>query len=173
VDPGSRLDVLLAAAAGRSGAIVHDGGWSARAGSRATWVAVPPDDAAVRARDVVAGLSHERALSDRIGEPLRATIGALALLLATLLGDPMPRVPIAAWMRRMTELRPAFGIEQPVPRFDDVGAIDPQVACLLAASGAGFEVDGDRLWLRVRPECRQDPAVRVLLRPGESRIPLG
>ena len=90
VDPGSRLDVLLAAAAGRPGAIVQDGGWSARAGSRATWVAVPPDDAAVRARDVVAGLSHERALSDRIGEPLRATIGALALLLATLLGDPMP-----------------------------------------------------------------------------------
>ena len=173
VDPGSRLDVLLAAAAGRPGAIAQDGGWSARAGSRATWVAVPPDDAAVRARDVVAGLSHERALSDRIGEPLRATIGALALLLATLLGDPMPRVPIAAWTRRMAELRPAFGIEHSVPPFDGVGAIDPQVACLLAASGAGFEVDGDRLWLRVRPECRRDPAVRVLLRPGESRIPLG
>ena len=173
VDPGSRLDTLLAAAAGRPGAIVQDGGWTARAGSGATWVAVPPDDAPERARDVVAGLSHERALSDRIDEPLRGRIGGLALLLATLLGDPMPRVPIAAWTRRMAELRPAFGIEDPVPSFDGVGAIDPQVACLLAAFGAGFEVDGDRLWLRVRPECRQDPAVRVLLRPGESRIPLG
>ncbi len=173
VDPGSRLGALLTAAANQPGSIVHDTGWSARAGLSATWVAVPPDDAAVRARDVVAGLSHERALSDRIDEPLRATIGALAQLLATVLGDPMPRVPIAAWTRRMTELGPTFGIEDPVPSFDGVGAIDPQVVCLLAASGAGFEVDGDRLWLPVRPECREDPAVRVLLRPGENRIPLG
>ncbi len=173
VDPGSRLEALLTAAARRPGSIVQDTGWSARAGSSATWVAVPPDDAAVRARDVVAGLTHERALSDHIDEPLRSTIGALALLLATVLGDPMPRVPITAWRRRMTELAPAFGIERAIPSFDGVGAIDPQVACLLAQSGAGFEIDGDRLWLRVRAECRDDPAVRVLLRPGESRIPLG
>ena len=73
----------------------------------------------------------------------------------------------------MTELGPAFGIEHPIPPFDGVGAIDPQVVCLLAQSAAGFEVDGDRLWLRVRPESREDPAVRVLLRPGENRIPLG
>ena len=173
VDPGSRLEALLTAAAGRPGSIVHDTGWSARAGSRAIWVAVPPDDATTRARDVVAGLTHERALSERIDEPLRSTIGALALLLATILGDPMPRVPITAWVRRMTELGPAFGIEHPIPSFDGVGAIDPQVVCLLAQSATGFEVDGDRLWLRVRPESREDPAVRVLLRPGENRIPLG
>jgi len=172
-DPGSRLQALLTAAAGRPADIVRDTGWSARTGLRATWVAVPPDDAAVRARDVVAGLSHERALSDGIGEPLRSTIGALALLLGCALGDPMPRVPLATWMRRVTELGRAFGIEGPIPSFDGVGAIDPQVVCLLAASGGGFEIDGDRLWLRVRPECREDPAVRVLLRPGESRIPLG
>jgi hypothetical protein len=60
-----------------------------------------------------------------------------------------------------------------LPEFDGVGAIDPQVVAVLAPSGAGFEVDGDRLWLRVREECRDDAAIRVLLRPGENRIPLG
>ena len=148
-------------------------GWAARRGARITWVAVPPDDAAVRARDVVAGLAHERALSDRIEEPARSTIGALALLLATLLGEPMPRVPIATWDRRMQELAPAFGIALPIPAFDGVGAIDPQVVALLATSASGFEIEGERLWLRIRDECREDAAVRVLLRPGEDRIPLG
>jgi hypothetical protein len=73
----------------------------------------------------------------------------------------------------MLELSKAFGITQPAPDFDGVGAIDPQVVAVLAPSGDGFEIDGDRLWLRIREECRDDAAVRVLLRPGESRIPLG
>jgi hypothetical protein len=61
----------------------------------------------------------------------------------------------------------------PVPRFDGVGAIDPRVVALLAGSAQGFEIDSDRLWLRIREDCREDTAVRVLLRPGEDRIPLG
>ena len=73
----------------------------------------------------------------------------------------------------MLELGPAFGIAGAIPDFDGVGAIDPQVVAVLAPSSDGFEVDGDRLWLRVREECRDDAAVRVLLRPGENRIPLG
>lgn len=154
------------------GRIVSDG-WNARATARTTWVAVPPDDAAVRAREVVAGLIHERALSDHIAEPARSTIAGLARLLATLLGEPMPRVPMAAWTRRMAELVHDFKISEPIPVFDGVGAIDPQVVAVLASSAGGFEVDGDRLWLRVREECRADAAVRVLLRPGEDRIPLG
>ena len=137
------------------------------------WVAVPPDDSTVRAREVVTGLIHERALSDHIEEPARSTIGGLALLLATLLGEPMPRVPIGAWSRRLQELPPVLAIAGGIPEFDGVGAIDPQVVAVLAPSGAGFEIDGDRLWLRVREECRNDAAVRVLLRPGENRIPLG
>jgi hypothetical protein len=170
--PDSRLGMLCAEAALDPGEIVSDG-WAARRGERATWVAVPPDDAAVRALDVVTGLSHERALSDHIGEPARSTIRALSLLLATLLGEPMPRVPMAAWTRRMAELAPAFGVALTIPRFDGVGAIDPQVVALLAASASAFEIEGDRLWLRIRPERRDDAAVRVLLRPGEDRIPLG
>jgi hypothetical protein len=167
-----RLGLLCAEAALDPGEIVSDG-WAARRGERITWVAVPPDDAAVRARDVVAGLAHERALSDRIEEPARSTIGGLALLLATLLGEPMPRVPMAAWTRRMAELTPAFGLTLPIPAFDGVGAIDPQVVALLATAASGFEVEGERLWLRIREECRDDAAVRVLLRPSEDRIPLG
>lgn len=168
----TRLGILCAAADDEPGRIVgHD--WTARAGARETWVAVPPDDSAVRARDVVTGLVHERALSDGLEEPARSAIGALGLLLATLLGDPMPRVPIATWTRRMAELGPAFGIAVPIPRFDGVGAIDPRVVALLATSAHAFEIDGDRFWLRIREECRGDAAVRVLLRPGEDRIPIG
>ena len=173
IGPDSKLATLRAAAASVPGRIVVDAGYSARLGLRALWVAVPPDDSSVRAREVVTGLVHERALSDHIPEPARSRIGGLALLLATLLGEPMPRVPMAAWTRRMLELSPAFGIAGSVPEFDGVGAIDPQVVAVLAQSGHGFEIDGDRLWLRVRDECRDEAAVRVLLRPGESRIPLG
>jgi hypothetical protein len=171
--PGSKLATIQAAAASVPGRIVVDAGFSARAGMSALWVAVPPDDSAVRAREVVTGLIHERALSEHIDEPARSSIAGLALLLATLLGEPMPRVPIAAWTRRMRELSPAYGIGGGIPDFDGVGAIDPQVVAVLAASGDGFEIDGDRLWLRVREQCRDDAAVRVLLRPGENRIPLG
>jgi hypothetical protein len=168
----ARLGDLCAAADSEPGRIVQ-AGWTARAAARTTWVAVPPDDSTVRARDVVTGLLHERVLSEHIDDPARATIAALALLLATLLGDPMPRIPIAAWTRRMSELLPAFRVTAPVPAFDGVGAIDPQVVALLAVSCEGFEIDGDRLWLRIREECRGDATVRVLLRPGEDRIPLG
>jgi hypothetical protein len=171
--PGSKLATIQAAAASVPGRIVVDAGFSARAGVSALWVAVPPDDSAVRAREVVTGLTHERALSEHIEEPARSSIAGVALLLATLLGEPMPRVPIAAWTRRMHELSPAYGIGGGIPDFDGVGAIDPQVVAVLAASGDGFEIDGDRLWLRVREQCRDDAAVRVLLRPGENRIPLG
>jgi len=173
VGADTTLATIKAAACSFPGRMVLDTGFSARMGLRALWVAVPPDDSSVRARDVVTGLVHERALSDHIPEPARSRIGGLALLLATLLGEPMPRVPIAAWTRRMVALGPAFGLGDTVPAFDGVGAIDPQVVAVLAQSGHGFEIEGDRLWLRVRDECRDDAAVRVLLRPGESRIPLG
>jgi hypothetical protein len=169
---GSRLDILCAAAEAQPGRIVSDG-WSARATAETTWVAVPPDDSEVRAREVVAGLVHERALSDHIAEPARSTIAGLALLLATLLGEPMPRLPMAAWTRRMAEVAGAFEMRGPIPSFDGVGAIDAAVVAVLAPSAEGFEIEGDRLWLRIREACREDAAVRVLLRPGEDRIPLG
>jgi hypothetical protein len=169
----SQLVQLEVAAGASPGRIVVDAGLSARAGRRGLWVAVPPDDSAVRAREVVAGLIHERALSEHIDEPARSTIGGLALLLATLLGEPMPRIPIAAWTRRMVELQPAFAIAGSIPEFDGVGAIDPQAVAVLAPCADGFEVEGDRLWLRIGAASRDDAAVRVLLRPGESRIPLG
>ncbi len=170
--PGSKLGGLLAAADDRTRPIVR-----ARQFQRQIRVTRPVGGSAarrfgVRARDVVTG-SHPRAGTlSTAREPARSTIAGLALLLATLLGEPMPRVPIAAWTRRMTELGPAFEIAAPIPVFDGVGAIDPQVV-LCSRVRPGFEIDGDRLWLRIREECRDDPAVSVLLRPSEDRIPLG
>jgi hypothetical protein len=73
----------------------------------------------------------------------------------------------------MAELASAFEITQPIPKFDGVGAIDPAIVAVLASSADGFEIEGDRLWLRIRDGCREDAAVRVLVRPGEDRIPLG
>ena len=171
--PGTRLASVQSAAESAPGTIANDGGLSARTGMSDLWVAVPPDDSGVRAREVVTGLTHERALSDHIAEPARSTIRGLAILLATLLGEPMPRVPLDAWSRRMGELGPAFGISSLIPGFDGVGAIDPQVVLVLARSGGSFEVEGDRLWLRIPEERRDDAAVAVLLRSGEDRIPLG
>ena len=128
----------------------------------------------VRAREVVTGLVHERALSDHIPEPATITHRRARAPPRTLLGEPMPRVPMAAWTRRMVELGPAFGLGGHSPRVRRRRGDRPAGGrCARAVQASGFEIDGDRLWLRVRDECRDDAAVRVLLRPGESRIPLG
>ena len=70
---GSKLATIQAAAAAVPGRIVADAGFSARSGVDALWVVVPPDDSAVRAREVVSGLTHERALSEHIEEPARSS----------------------------------------------------------------------------------------------------
>jgi hypothetical protein len=98
-------------------------------------------------------------------------LSALALLLNATLGQPVPRTPAAAWRRRLSELKAPYRLTLPVPDFAGIGALDAGVVAMLAAeSGDGFELDGDRMWLRVRPEQRSDAAVSVLLEPGADRI---
>lgn len=178
--PGTAISAVahavdaLAAAARERGAIVHAGGLSARAARDLVWFAVPPDDVADRARDVLDGLTHERALTEGIDEPRRSLVSALAQLLGFALGTPIQRVPGTVWVRRMRELAGPFGLAQPIPDYDGLGAADPAVCALLAAeAGAGFEVEGDTLWLRLRDRAMPDPVAVPLLAGDMRRIRLG
>src|SRR5207253_2904310 len=124
-----------------------------------------------RARDVLDGLAHERALTDGLGEAGRARISALGHLLGLVLGRPIQRVPAPAWVRRMRELAGPFRLDMPIPDFDGLGAADPSVCAVLAAEvGEAFEVDGDALWLRVRPSAARDPLLAPLAGQDRRRV---
>lgn len=167
------LDAAHAATAA-PGAIARSGGFAARLSGELLWIAVPPDDVAERARDVIDGLTHEQALTDGVTEPRRSRINALAQLLAHTLGAPLQRVPSSAWIERMRALAGPYGLSMPVPEPAGVGATDPAVSALLAAeTGERFEVDGEALWLRLRPGAEQSPLVVALLNGERERVRLG
>lgn len=156
------------------GAIVRAGMVSARQAGDVLWLAVPPDDVADRARDVVSGVVHEQALVDGVGEPQRSRISALAQLLGLALGAPLQRVPAGAWARRMHALAAPFGLRMPVPDFEGAGATDPAVTALLAAeAGERFEADGDCLWLVLRTNGAGNPLVAPLVSGRGNRLRLG
>ncbi len=163
--PGTRLALCLDAAAARPGRVVQREGWSARRVGDRTWVAVLPDGLLERARDVMAGIAHERALWEGVGEPQQSRIFALAALLGAQLGTPLPRAPAGAWNRRMAYLAPAFRLPGDVPQLVGLGAVDARIAAYLASElGAGFAMDGDDLFLRVRGHGMRDPRLSNLPR---------
>lgn len=171
--PGERATRCVAAATTSPGAITRVDGWCARTGRDGTWVAIPPDGIVDRARDVLDGMVHERALWDGVPEPARSRIVALAAIVASMLGADLVRVPGATWNRRAPDLARAFGLTTPVPVFRGAGAVDPRVALFLATEfGEMLEVDGDDLYLRIRPDRRDDPVVRVFLRDGDDALKL-
>ena len=160
-----------ARAARQPGTIVRAGSLAARRSADQTWIAVPPDDAADRARDVVDGLTHEQALVDGVAEPQRSRINAVAQLLNHALGAPLQRVVASAWTRRMQALAVPFALPMPVPAVTGAAALDPTVTALIAAeAGDTFEVDGESLWLRLRPGGTENELVRALVSPGSDRI---
>lgn len=167
------LDAVHAAAAS-PGTIARAGTFTARQAGDLTWTGVPPDDVADRARDVIDGLTHEQALVNGVTEPRRSRIHALAQLLAHALGAPLQRVPSAAWSERMRALAALYRLSMPVPEPAGVGATDPAVSALLAAeAGERFEVDGDALWLVLRPNTENSPIAAGLLGEGGRRVRLG
>lgn len=161
------------AARWQPGAIVVLDGWSARCTGAVTWVAIPPDGILDRARDVLDGIVHERALWDRVPEAPRVRIVALAAILASLLGAPLPRVPAMAWNDAVPAIARALALPLTVPRFAGVGAIDPHVALFLAAEfGECFRVEGDDLLLRVRADRRDGGFAHLFLGPGDDSLRL-
>jgi hypothetical protein len=172
--PDSRAARCAAAAAGVPGEIACVDGWSARSvAGGATWIAIPPDAVVDRARDVLDGMVHERALWDNVPEPGRSRIVALAAILAAMLGAELTRVPGETWNQRASEVAAAYGLTTPLPRFDGAGAVDPRVALFLAREfGDRLDADGDDLYLRIAVQHRDDPLVRVFLAPGDDSLKL-
>jgi hypothetical protein len=160
--------------AGRDeGLIVTVNGWCARRTGGVTWIAIPPDGIVDRARDVLDGMVHERALWENVPLGRHVRIVALASLLSALLGAPLPRVPALAWNAAVPAIAGALGLSVVVPRFDGMGALDPNVALFLALEiGEGFTVDGDDLLLRVRPDQRDHDLARLFLAPGDDALRL-
>ncbi|HSP64846.1 MAG TPA: hypothetical protein VLO10_01525 [Candidatus Deferrimicrobium sp.] len=171
--PEGRAARCAAAATRSPGVIARVAGWCARTARGGTWVAIPPDGVVDRARDVLDGMVHERALWDGVGEPARSRIVARAAIVAAMLGAELDRVPGTTWNRRAPELARAFGVATPIPLFRGAVAVDPRVAVFLASEcGEALEANGDDLCLRIRPDRRDDPLVRALLAPGEDAIRL-
>ncbi|HWF56744.1 MAG TPA: hypothetical protein VG520_00140 [Candidatus Dormibacteraeota bacterium] len=169
-----RAGRCAAAALLSPGAIARVGGWSTRQGRHGAWVAIPPDGIVDRARDVLDGMVHERALWDGVPEPQRSRIVALAAILAAILGAELARVPGDTWNRRAQEVARAYGLTMPLPRFTGVGAVDPRVALFLAAEfGEALETEGDELLLRVAADRLDDPLLAVFLSPGDDSLKLG
>jgi hypothetical protein len=163
----------VAGAAAVPGSIVQVEGWCGRTGRHGTWVAIPPDGVVDRARDVLDGMVHERAMWHGVPDPGRSRIVALAAILAAMLGGELVRVPGETWNRRAPDVARAYGLDMPVPTFRGAGAIDPRVTLYLAGEfGELLETDGDELYLRIRPGCRDDPLVRVFLAAGDDSLKL-
>jgi hypothetical protein len=173
INNNERLMRVLSAALERPHEITVTEGWWARAVRDRVWIAVPPDDIVDRARDVLDGIVHERALWDGVPEPSQSRVFALASLLGAMLGTPLPRVPVDNWNRRYPDLAGAFGVTLEVPKFEGLGAIDPRVVAYLACEfGDHFEVDGEDMYLHVRAEKMDDPFVRIFLHGEDNALRL-
>ena len=170
VEPGSRLAACLDAASGSPGTAVSCDGWAARQVRERSWVAIPPDDVLERARDVLDGIAHERALWAGIAPSLQARVFALAALLAARLGAPLPRVPAGIWNQRMGTLAATLRLPMDVPRLSALGGVDPRIAAYLAAElGSEMVTDGsDDLWLLIRPGMERDARLVDLIRVGDA-----
>jgi hypothetical protein len=168
-----RAGRCAAAAKAASGTIAVVDGWTARTGRDGVWLAIPPDAIVDRARDVLDGMVHERALWDGVPERARSRIVALAAILAAMLGADLVRVPGETWNRRAQEVARAYGLSMPLPHFSGVGAVDPRVALFLAAEfGEALEVDGDELYLRIAGDRCDHPLLRAFLSPGDDSLKL-
>lgn len=155
------LGPALAAAAAAPGTIARGELFTARCAGGAVWVALPPETGAGRARDVLRGLDHERALWDLPGA--RAIrVHALISLLGTSLGEAPAAFAPDAYARELPRACAALGVAAP-----EVGPVlacpDPRVVAFLL-SELGGELVSDRLGLALAPAAgaAANPLVRLL-----------
>lgn len=101
-----------------------------------------------------------------------ATSAALEALVAS---HPRPVFAPARHFRNVAAALESHGValRLALPVFRGASAVDPRVALFLATEfGEMLEVDGDDLYLRIRPDRRDDPVVRVFLRDGDDALKL-
>jgi hypothetical protein len=147
------LAALVGAARARPGKIVSTGLFSARATGETTWLCMPPEEGVDRARDVLRGLVHERALV-RAPEPHATRIYALAGLLERGLGGAPATVPPSVWHQDLPIACGVLGVTAPLA-FDSLILPDPRVtAYLLAEIGGKLVGVGDELRLEPPPNSQ-------------------
>jgi hypothetical protein len=151
--PGAAMAELLLAAARQPGRIAYGGLYRARAMGDHAWLALAPQSGTSRARDLVKGLAHERALWSA-PEPLATRLYGLAALLGIALGEPWPSVPPSVWATSAPAAARALGV--PLPAALDVLVLpDPRVVAVLLS-----EVEGT-LRLRAGQLCVEPSASRA------------
>jgi len=148
---------LVAEASLQPGRIVYADLYRARLDRGRTWVVLSPEGGSTRARDMLAGLQHERALWSA-PEPHATRASALATLLQVAMGDPWPSVPPAVFADVFPAACASLGVAPPPP-VDAVAYPEPRVAALLLA-----ELGGQLI--------RQGEEARLIPPPGAAANPL-
>ena len=162
---GRRVDGVLARlvaeASVQPGRIVYADLYRARLDRWRTWVVLTPESGSTRARDLLAGLQHERALW-RAPEPHATRASALATLLQVAMGDPWPSVPPAVFADVFPAACASLGVAPPQP-VDAVAYPEPRVAALLLAElGGQLFRQGEEAWLVTGPGAAANPLLRAL-----------
>lgn len=155
---GGPLAALVAAAAAQPGRIAYGGLHRARLRRGRTWAALAPESGSSRARDLLRGLHHERALWSA-PEPQATRVSALTTLLQVAMGEPWPSAPPSVWAEVLPGACAALGVPPPAP-VDWVCPPDPRAtAFLLAETGGRLVGRGDEAWLVA---AAGDPLLRAL-----------
>ena len=159
--PGAGWSACLDAAGEAPGVVVSHEGWTARLARERAWVAIPPDGILDRARDVLDGIAHERALWEGIAPAQEARVSR-------------PRVAARrrGWAHLFPASRPAIWNRSMAragagPRSADGGAA---AGCGGCARSPGGRLPGERAGLR-DGQRRRRPAAPHPSRPGAGRPP--
>jgi len=164
------VTATLQAAWGEPGQVARHDLYAARHVDTGTWISLVPETGPDRARDVLRGLEHERALWSA-PEPHATTVHALTALLAWSLADPPTVVAPDAFAREFPRSCEALGMPpHPVPPL--LACPDPRVAAFLIKElGGSLVAEPGGTALRPAPSARRNPIVELLGRPDGS-IPL-
>jgi hypothetical protein len=126
---------LLSAAARLPGRIAYRDLYRARLLGDQAWLVLAPESGASRARDLVKGLAHERALWGA-PEPLATRLHGLAGLLSVALGEHWPSVPPSVWATSAPTAARALGV--PLPTSLDVLVLpEPRLLAVLLSELQG------------------------------------
>jgi hypothetical protein len=148
--PAGTLAGLLEAAAGQPGRIAYRDLYQARWVGDHAWLVLAPESGTSRARDLVRGLAHERALWDA-PEPLATRLQGLTALLGAALGEGWPSVPPSVWTESAPAAGRALGVALPAD-LDVLVLPDPRlVAVLLSELDGTLQVRSGQLHVQPSP----------------------
>jgi hypothetical protein len=162
------LGEVLRAAEADPGAIVRHGVLAARRTAAGTWVALPPETGAGRARDVLRGIDHERVLWSA-PEPHATRVHGLISVLARSLGEAPRAYAPEAFARELPRACACLGIGAPEPG-PMLACPDPRAtAFLLAELGGRLVARPDGTFLAPGTGAVHSPLLE-LLRPDAQGL---